>query len=102
MTFALRRAAREDYNVLQDGEIVERIYRMKADRELWRWMTPGLRAPSHGPSGGVADSPDEAKAAFRAAWDAHGLALFTIWQARRPTAWRGSRNSTCPHQRALY
>jgi hypothetical protein len=24
------------------------------------------------PSGGVADSLDEAKAAFRAAWDAHG------------------------------
>jgi hypothetical protein len=26
------------------------------------------RAPSHGPNGGVADSLDEAKAAFRAAW----------------------------------
>ena len=44
MTFALRRAARDDYDVLRDGEIVERIYRMKADRDLWRWMTPGLRA----------------------------------------------------------
>jgi hypothetical protein len=26
-------------------------------------------APSHGPNGGVADSLDEAKAAFRAAWE---------------------------------
>jgi hypothetical protein len=29
------------------------------------------RAPTHGPNGGVADSLDEAKAAFRAAWEAH-------------------------------
>ena len=28
MTFALRRTARDDYDVLQDGEIVERIYRI--------------------------------------------------------------------------
>jgi hypothetical protein len=28
--------------------------------------------PTHSPSGGVADSLDEAKEAFRAAWDAHG------------------------------
>ena len=46
MTFALRRGAQDDYDVLQDGEIVERVYRMKADRELWRWMTPRLRADS--------------------------------------------------------
>ena len=65
MTFALRRAAQDDYDVLQDGEIVERIYRMKADRELWRWMTPGLRAPTPGPNGEVADNLDEAKTAFR-------------------------------------
>ena len=26
-------------------------------------------APSHGPNGGAADSRDEAKAAFRAAWE---------------------------------
>jgi hypothetical protein len=26
------------------------------------------RAPSHGPNGGAADSLDDAKAAFRAAW----------------------------------
>ena len=34
----------------------------------------------HGSNGGVADSLDEAKAAFRAAWEAHGVG----------GAWRGS------------
>jgi hypothetical protein len=34
------------------------------------WFKSGLRAPSHGPDGGVADSLDKAQAAFRAAWDA--------------------------------
>jgi hypothetical protein len=42
------------------------IYRMRADRELWRWMIR-LWAPSHGPNGGVASSLGEAEAAFRAA-----------------------------------
>jgi glucose/arabinose dehydrogenase len=45
MTLALRRAAPDDYDVIQAGEIAGRIYRMKADRELWRWMIPGLRKP---------------------------------------------------------
>jgi hypothetical protein len=67
MTLALRRAATDDYDVTQAGEIVGRIYRMKADRELWRWMIPGLRAPTD-----VATTLDEAKAAFRAAWEAGG------------------------------
>jgi len=31
-------------------------------------MDTDRMGPSHGPNGGVADSPDEAKAAFRAAW----------------------------------
>jgi hypothetical protein len=72
MTLALRRTVPDDYDVIQDGEIIGRIYRMKADRELWRWMIPGLRAPTDGPSGGVADSLDEAKAAFPAVWKAAG------------------------------
>ena len=38
MTLALRRAAPDDYNVMRDDEIVGRVYRMKTDRELWRWM----------------------------------------------------------------
>jgi hypothetical protein len=48
MTLALRRAAPDDYDVIQEGEIVGRIYRMKADRELWRWMIR-LWAPPPGP-----------------------------------------------------
>ena len=71
MTFALRRGAQDDYDVLQDGEIVERIYRMKADRELWRWMIR-LWEPPPGPSGGVSATLDEAMAAFQAAWDMGG------------------------------
>jgi len=61
----------DDYDVIQEGEIVGRIYRMKADRELLRWMIR-LWAPPPGPSGGVSASLDEAMAAFRAKWDAQG------------------------------
>jgi hypothetical protein len=71
MTHALRRAGSDDYDVIHAGEIVGRIYRMKADRELWRW-TIRLWAPPPGPSGGVSASLDEATAAFRAKWDAQG------------------------------
>jgi hypothetical protein len=41
-------------------------------------------APVHGPNGGVADSLDEAKAAFRAAWDAP-------WRRKQKSVlvWRG-------------
>jgi hypothetical protein len=34
------------------------------------WTQTGMRAPTHGPNGGVADSLDEAKEAFKTAWDA--------------------------------
>jgi hypothetical protein len=71
MTLALRRAATDDYDVTQAGEIVGRIYRMKADRELWRWMIR-LWAPPPGPSGGSSATLDEAMAAFRTKWDAQG------------------------------
>jgi len=37
MTLALRRAAPDD-TTFQGDEIVGRIYRMNADRGLWRWM----------------------------------------------------------------
>ena len=70
MTLALRRAAPDDYDVMQDGEIIGRIYRMKADRELWRWMIR-LWEPPLGPSGDYLPL-DEAMAAFRAKWDAQG------------------------------
>jgi YD repeat-containing protein len=35
-------------------------------------LDDGMPAPTDGPTGGVAATLDEAKAAFRAAWDAHG------------------------------
>ena len=70
-TLALRRAGLDDYDVIQDGEIVGRIYRMSADRELWRWMIR-LREPPPDPSGGLSATLDEAMAAFRAKWDAQG------------------------------
>jgi hypothetical protein len=54
----------DDYDVIHDGEIVGRIHRMNADRELWRWTMRGW----DGPTGGVADNLDEAKVAFRRAW----------------------------------
>jgi hypothetical protein len=67
MTLALRRGGPDDY----DSEIVGRIYRMKADRELWRW-TIRLWSPPPGSSGRVSATLDEAMAAFRAKWDAQG------------------------------
>ena len=50
-----------------------RILRLRSTgRELWLWTQIGIRAPSHGPNGGVADTLDEAKAAFRRTWDGYG------------------------------
>jgi hypothetical protein len=69
MTLAPRPAGLDDYDVILDGEIVGRTYRMIGDRELWRWMIR-LWAPPPGPTGGVADGLDEAKVAFRTAWRA--------------------------------
>ena len=71
MTLALRRSGPDDYDVICDSETVGRIYRMKADRELWRWMIR-LWALPPGPSGGISASLDEAMVAFRAKWDAQG------------------------------
>jgi hypothetical protein len=60
---------------LIDGvEIVGHIYRMKADRELWRW-TIRLWHPPPGPSGGLPNTLDEAMAAFRAKPDEHASGL---------------------------
>jgi hypothetical protein len=41
----------------------------RTGRELWRWTQSGIFQPTHGRNGGVADTLDAAKAAFRAAWD---------------------------------
>jgi len=53
--------------------------RVECNRHKWRRDEGGYQvgvrrrgAPSRGPSGAVADSLDEAKAAFRRVWDAHG------------------------------
>jgi hypothetical protein len=65
MTLALRRGGPDDYDVIYDGETVGRICRMKANRQLWRWMIR-LWAQPPGPSGAVSATLNEAKAAFRA------------------------------------
>ena len=80
MTLALRRTVfldgerrADDYEVRYDGRTVGRILRLRSTgRELWLWTQIGIRAPSHGPNGGVADTLDEAKAAFRRTWDGYG------------------------------
>jgi hypothetical protein len=80
MTLALRRTVfldgerrPDDYEVRYRGQTVGRIYRLRSTgRELWLWTQIGIRAPSYGPNGGVADTLDEAKAAFRQTWDGYG------------------------------
>jgi hypothetical protein len=57
---------------MHDGEEVGRLYRMNGvGREQWRWTHFWY---TRGTNGGVADTLDEAKAAFRAAWEASGRA----------------------------
>ena len=80
MTLALRPVVRadgtirpDDYNVIHEDAIIGRIYRMSSTaRETWMWTQIGAWAPAFGPNGGIAYSFDEAKAAFRRAWDAMG------------------------------
>jgi hypothetical protein len=63
----------DDYIVVHAGRTVGRIYRLRSTgRELWLWTQIGIRAPSYGPNGGVADTLDEAKTAFRQTWDGYG------------------------------
>src|SRR5215472_2762487 len=63
----------DDYEVRHQGRTVGRILRLRSTgRELWLWTQIGLRAPSYGPNGGVADTFKDAKAAFRRTWDAYG------------------------------
>jgi len=46
----------DDFNVIHDGRIVGRMYRMNSTgRELWRWTQSGIFQPTHGENGGVAD-----------------------------------------------
>jgi hypothetical protein len=69
-------------------------------RELWRWTQSGLRAPAHGPIGGVAHSLDEAKAAFRAAWDAceNPIACMTFLSQFCPAPRASKRGAFEPRQ----
>ena len=63
----------DDYEVRYNGRTVGRILRLRSTgRELWHWTQIDIRAPSYGPNGGVADTLDEAKAAFRRSWDGYG------------------------------
>jgi hypothetical protein len=55
----------DDYEVRHDGRT--RRPHWSTGRELWRWTQSGIFQPTHGVNGGVADTLDEAKAAFRAA-----------------------------------
>jgi hypothetical protein len=58
--------------VRHEGRTVGRILRLRSTgRKLWQWTQIDIRAPMYGPTGGVADSLEEAKAAFRAgpAWN---------------------------------
>jgi hypothetical protein len=83
MTLALKRivwsdgtSRPDDYNVVYEGQRVGRIYRMNSTgRELWRWTQSWIFQPTHGANGGVADTLDEAKAAFRSAWEQGGRPL---------------------------
>jgi hypothetical protein len=59
---------------MHDDEKVGRLYRMNgAPREQWRWTHFWY---TRGPNGGVTDTLEEAKAAFRAKWEA--------WNSGRP------------------
>jgi hypothetical protein len=77
MSLALRRlvwpdgsSRPDDYSVIHKGKVVGRIYRMKSTgRETWMWTQSGMRAPTHEPNGGIADSLDGAKVAFKTAWE---------------------------------
>jgi hypothetical protein len=40
-------------------------------RELWQWTRIDW-GPSYGPNGGVAETFEDAKAAFRRTWEAYG------------------------------
>ena len=64
---------RDDYNVIRKGQTVGRIYRMNSiESQTWRWTQSGPQVPIEGFNGGMADTLEDAKAAFRAAWNAGG------------------------------
>jgi hypothetical protein len=80
MTLALRRTVfldgerrPDDYEVRYNGWTVGRILRLRSTgREMWKWTQIDWGPTCTGPNGGVADTFDDAKAAFRRTWDAYG------------------------------
>ena len=63
----------DDYEVRYRGRTVGRILRLRSTgRELWHWTQIGIRAPTYGPNGGVANTFEDAKDAFRRTWDGYG------------------------------
>jgi hypothetical protein len=65
----------DDYNVIHEGRTVGRMYRMNSTgRQLWRWTQISLGRLARPERGGMVDSLDEPKEAFRAAWEAGGSA----------------------------
>jgi hypothetical protein len=66
-SFGRTAAAAPTTSTFHDGEKVGRLYRINgAGCELWRWTHFWY---TRGPNGGVADTLEDAKAAFRKAWD---------------------------------
>jgi hypothetical protein len=80
MTLALRRTVfldgerrPDDYEVRYNGRTIGRILRLRSTGpELSHWTQIGIGAPSYGPNGGVADTFEDAKAAFHRSWDGYG------------------------------
>jgi hypothetical protein len=60
----------DDYYIVHEGQIVGRICRMNnVAKDRWCWTRIGPLATRHGSKGGIVNSLDEAKAAFRTAWE---------------------------------
>jgi hypothetical protein len=61
----------DDFNVYEGELHAGRIYRMTSTMTVrWWWGINAERGPLQGRQQGIADTLDDAKAAFRSAWDA--------------------------------
>jgi hypothetical protein len=59
---------RQDFSVIENGRPIGRVYlTLVPDGERWQWCVYGLATRSHPPAG-LADTLDDAKAAFQSAW----------------------------------
>lgn len=65
-TLILKKSDRDDYLVIRDGQMAGSIHRVfRPVPEPWRWKIDS----SYGDQGGWSATLDDAKAAFRMAWD---------------------------------